>query len=77
MNSLLEYYQRFKTEEIFLWEDENECFIRSHPKDGYFVKFPGSREAPASPMSAAVNRAIDGQREISRKQYEAGILPKD
>lgn len=35
---------RFKNEIIFLWEDENEVYVKSVPGDGYYAKFPGGKE---------------------------------
>jgi hypothetical protein len=66
------YYDRFKWEEIFLWNDDIECFVRSHPKDGYFMKFPGGSESSVAYDSNTVVIAIESQKEVTRNEYENG-----
>ena len=65
----IEYWSRFKNEEIFMWNDEEECFVRSEPGVGYFARFPGKKEYKISPNSKIVMMAIDSRNEITRQAY--------
>ncbi len=70
MSELIDYYMRFKTETIYLWEDENEMYIKSVPGKGYFAKFPGKEEGPIAANSGSVTRAIEARKEISKAEYD-------
>lgn len=70
MSALTTYYERFKKETIFLWEDENEVYVKSVPGKGYFAKFPGKQEYPIAPNTDTVTRAIDAQKEVTEEEYE-------
>lgn len=66
------YYQKFKDGPVYLWNDSEELFVRSHPQEGYFAKEPGGEEYPVKASSDVVVRAIDGRLEITRQEYEMG-----
>ena len=70
MNNL-KYYERFKTEIMYLWNDEAEVYVKSDPAaKGYFAKFKGGQEFPIAADSKTVVMAIDGKREVSKKEYD-------
>lgn len=66
----IEYFQKFKTQTVYLWEDENQCYIKSVPGKGYFQKFPGSDEKPIDSNTDTVTRAILAKKEVPKEQYE-------
>ncbi len=70
MSNNITYYERFKKETIYLWEDEAEVYIKSIPKDGYFAKHPGKKEFKIASSTEIVNRAIDAKKEVSKDKYD-------
>lgn len=64
------FINRLRTQEVYLWEDENECYIKSVPDGGYFVKFPGGKESPIKADSDTVTRAVAAKKEVSKDKYE-------
>lgn len=63
-------YNRFNHEVIYLWEDENELFIKSVPGKGYFARFPGGKEYKIAATSDSVTRAEAAMKEVSKEEYE-------
>lgn len=70
MNDLIKYYQRFKNEVIYLWNDTAEAFVKSDPEKGYFAKFKGGKEFSVPANSDTVVLAIDGKNEVTKEEYE-------
>jgi hypothetical protein len=69
MNNL-KYYERFKTEIMYLWNDEAEVYVKSDPAKGYFAKHKGGDEFSIAADSNTVVMAIDAQKEVSKKEYD-------
>jgi len=67
---LIQYYTRFATETIYLYNDEYECYIKSVPGVGWFVKFPGQEEGRISASSKNAVYARDARNEVSKSEYE-------
>lgn len=65
-----EYYNRFKKEIIYLWNDEAQVYVKSTPNDGYFAKFPGGNEFKIDASTDTVVMAIDGKREVKAAEYD-------
>jgi hypothetical protein len=70
MSNNITYYERFKKETIYLWEDEAEVYIKSTPTEGYFAKYPGNKEFNIGASTEIVNRAIDAKKEVSKNEYD-------
>lgn len=65
-----DYYDRFKKEIIYLWNDEVECYIKSVPGHGYFIKFKGGPEKEIPADSKTVVLAIETKQEVTKEEYE-------
>ncbi len=70
MSELIQYWNRFKTETIYLWEDQEELYVCAVAGKGYFAKFKGGKEYKISSSSHIVVRAIHAKREVSKEEYE-------
>ena len=66
------YYLRFKTEIIYLWEDEEQVYVKSTPA-GYYAKFPGGKEYPIDQTTNIVTRAIHAKWEVTKEVYDKGV----
>ena len=66
-----EYYERFKTETIYLLNKEEDAYVKSVPGKGFFAKFPGGKEYPVSEHSNMVTLAFDGKHEVSKQVYDS------
>jgi hypothetical protein len=71
MSELTKYFQRFRTETIYLYNDEAERYIKSVPGQGYFAKKKGGKEYPVDSDSDTVVRAIHGRVEVTQKEYDS------
>lgn len=60
------YWKRFKTEAIYLWEDETEQMIRATPGEGYICKTKAVHEFSMEPHNHIVVRAIHTGVEITK-----------
>lgn len=65
------YFERFKTEILYLWDAENEAYIKSTPDKGYFVKYPGGTEQQIEASSDTVTRAIHARDIRIAAEYNA------
>ena len=72
MTEEIKYYDRFSNETIYLWNDDVGCFIKSDPKEGYFMKVKGKEEKPIAANSNTVVNAIHAKKEVTEKEYESG-----
>jgi hypothetical protein len=68
--SNISYYERFKKETIYLWNDEAQVYVKSVPGVGYFAKYKKGEEFPVVASSDLVVMAIDSKQEVSRSTYE-------
>lgn len=64
------YWQRFKTEPIYLWEDQEQVYVRSVPGGGYFAKYKGYKEFAIYHTDHIVVRAIAARQEVTKEEYE-------
>jgi hypothetical protein len=69
MNNL-NYYERFKREVIYLWNDDAEAYVKSTPGRGYFAKLKGGKEFEIAADTDTVVMAIHGKREVTKEEYE-------
>lgn len=67
---MIAYYQRFKTEPIYLYDDQEKTYVKSVPGKGYFAKLKGGKEFSMQYDNAIVIRAIDGKCEVAKKEYD-------
>ncbi len=65
-----EYYKRFMTETIYLWEDERETYVKSVPGADCYAKLPGGEEFKIKPDSDLFCRAFYAKKEVSKKEYD-------
>lgn len=71
------FIQRLTAQTVYLWEDEQQLFIKSLPGDGGFLaKYPGGEEFKITDDSDQVTRALEAQIEVSEKNYLANKVPK-
>ncbi len=69
MNNNIEYYKRFKKEVIYLWNDEEEVFVKSVPGAKCYAKLKGGAEFEISPENEVVIRAMAAGKEVGRDEY--------
>lgn len=67
----IEYYNRFKSETIYLYYDTEDVYVKSVPGDGCFAKFKGGKEFQIRPDSDIVVRAIVSKNEVTKEQYDS------
>lgn len=60
---------KLNTQEVFLLYAFENCVIRSHPENGYFIKYRNGIEIPAQVGSAVLTDALLEGEEITRKEY--------
>lgn len=70
MTTNFEYYERFKTETIYLFNKEEGAYVKSVPGKGFFAKFPKGKEYKVSESSRMVTVAFDGKKEVTKEEYE-------
>lgn len=70
MPDATEYFNRFKTEIIYLWEAEEEVYVRSVPTEGYYAKYKGCKEYRIESNEHIVARAIHACKEVTKEEYE-------
>jgi hypothetical protein len=76
LSELTTYLKRFKTETIYLWNFQEDIFIKSEPAAGYWAKLPGGKEFKVQGDSELVVRTIFGRLEVTRDEYESGSVRK-
>ena len=67
-----DYYERLGSETLYLWNDDAECYIKSVPGVGFFIKFKGEDEKPIAADTKTVTMAIDAREEVSKSEYDRG-----
>ncbi len=66
-------YNKYRTKVVYLWEDNEEVFVKSDPKLTYFLaKFPHGQEFKVKSDAEIVTRAIYADHEVTKEQYDAG-----
>lgn len=68
-------YNRFKTETVYMWDDENQLYVKSIPGKGYLARSPGGEEYEIPFDSDTVVRAIHSEKEVTEKMYLSGKKP--
>lgn len=65
-------FNKYRTKNVYLWEDSEQAFVRSQPNGHFFAKFPGGQEYRVDGDSDIVTRAIYADREVTKEQYDKG-----
>lgn len=68
------FYRKLIDQTIYLWEDFEEVFVKLVPGRNALIKKPGGEEYEAGVGSDIVIRAIAGEKEVTKQQYESGRL---
>jgi|GEM_PF-3509655 len=55
---------------VYFWNNEDECFVKSVPGCGYFIKFPGKKEYALNSASNIVMRGIYSGKTVTEDEYE-------
>lgn len=63
---------KYRLKNVYLWEDNEGCFVRSEPGGHWFAKFPHGNEYRIEPDSDIVVRAIYQDNEVTKDQYDLG-----
>lgn len=65
-----EFFKRFRNETIYLYDDQEETYIKSVPGDECYTKLKGGNEFRITPDNGIVIRAMHAGNEVSKKEFD-------
>ena len=69
--TLDEFLDKLQTQVMYLYSEGDDVAVKSVPdSDVYYVKFRGEKEYETDYLNSFVNNAINGQEELTKKQWD-------
>lgn len=69
-------YLKYKTRPVYLWEDNEQVFVRIEPDGKMYAKFPHGNEyqidAKTSEGNDLMMKAVFADNEVTKAQYDLG-----